>query len=40
MHAAVDQVNVRLAIVGLEDELRGVSEYQADSHRHENLHEV
>ena len=38
--AAVNEIDVRLAIVGLEDELRGVSENQADSHGHENLHEM
>ena len=40
MHAAVDQIDVRLAIIGLEDELRGVGKNQADSHGHEDLHEV
>ena len=40
MHAAIDQINVRLAIVSLEDELRGIGEDEADAGCHEDLHEV
>src|SRR5215831_9055318 len=40
MHAAIDQINVRLAVVGLEDELSAIGKDQADSHCHEDLHEV
>ena len=40
MHTAIDQIDVCLAIIGLEDELRGIGEDQADSDGHEDLHEV
>ena len=40
VHAAVDQVDVRLAIVGLEDKLRAVGKDQADARGHEDLHEM
>src|ERR1700730_1633035 len=40
MYAAIDQINIRLSVVGLEDELRRIGENQSDPHRHQYLHEV
>src|SRR5947209_1617466 len=40
MHAAIYEFNIGLAVVGFEDELRGVGQDQADSGSHEDLHEV
>jgi len=38
--AAVDQINIRLAIVGFKNQLRPIRENKADTRGHEDLHEV
>ena len=40
MFTAGDQVDIGLMVVGPEHQLRGIGENQADSHRHQDLHEV